>query len=117
MSRVYGIVALIKSMIKYKITRGVKEPYKVSYISRAMIILDLGCGKNKWSEYKDVSIGIDRVHVNGVDVVADLSRGIPIRDSSIDKIIAFSIIEHLRDLITFIGECHRILKKYYTMNF
>ncbi|HIH44335.1 MAG TPA: class I SAM-dependent methyltransferase [Candidatus Methanoperedenaceae archaeon] len=68
------------------------------------IILDLGCGTNK---HRD-STGIDRVRVKSVDIVADLDRGIPVRDSSVDGIIASHFLEHTDDFLSMVEEMHRV---------
>jgi SAM-dependent methyltransferase len=56
------------------------------------------------------SIGMDIVGVPGVDVVADMSRGLPFRDNSLDGIYAYHVLEHLDDFLGAIGEIWRVLK-------
>ncbi|MFZ5845671.1 MAG: class I SAM-dependent methyltransferase [Patescibacteria group bacterium] len=72
-------------------------------------ILDLGCGKNKIKG----AIGIDRIALEGVDIVRDLSQfPYHFEDRSIDKIYCWHILEHF-DVDTrmkVIEEIHRILK-------
>jgi len=70
------------------------------------IVLDLGCGKRKAAG----SIGIDSVKVEGVDIVADLNQGIPVKSNTADKVIASNIIEHLQDLVKIMEEIHRVAK-------
>jgi len=74
------------------------------------IILDLGCGKNK---YKEDAIGVDILPLLNVDVVADLrNKYLPFKDNIADIVIASHIIEHLNsdDRINFFYEVYRILK-------
>jgi len=70
------------------------------------IILDLGCGENKYPG----SVGLDRLPLKGVDVVCDLEAGIPYEDNSVDLIICNHYLEHVGDIISFMGEAHRVLK-------
>jgi SAM-dependent methyltransferase len=47
----------------------------------------------------------------GIDVVHDLNEPPwPFKDNSFDSIVAIHLIEHLKDLIYFMEECHRIIK-------
>ncbi len=69
-------------------------------------IVDLGCGGRK----KPGAIGMDIVGVPGVDVVADMSRGLPFRDNSLDGIYAYHVLEHLDDFLGAVGEIYRVLK-------
>lgn len=70
------------------------------------IIIDLGGGKRKYPN----SVGIDIVKLEGVDIVADLNKGIPLKDDSIDMLVSFHFLEHATDLIHIIEEIHRVVK-------
>lgn len=69
--------------------------------------LNLGCGKH----YKLGFINVDvSPHVK-TDVVWNLDKyPYPLKDNSVDYILAMAIIEHLEDLVAFMEEAHRILK-------
>jgi predicted SAM-dependent methyltransferase len=54
-------------------------------------VVDLGCGGR-------------------VDIVADMSRGLPFRDSSLDGVYAYHVLEHLDDFLAAVGEIWRVLK-------
>ena len=74
------------------------------------MIIDLGCGKNK---YKG-AIGVDNVKLEGVDVVHDLlDFPYPFQTASADKIIISHTLEHfvLEDIIKIFNEMERILKE------
>jgi hypothetical protein len=70
------------------------------------VVLDLGCGFRK----KPGAIGIDIARMEGVDIIADVFRPLPIRDSSVDEVYASHIVEHVADLTAFIGEVWRVCK-------
>lgn len=70
-------------------------------------ILDIGCSNNKVPG----TIGIDINPNSMADIIHDLNQyPYPIETSSIDKIYAKHIIEHVDDPRKFIREIHRILK-------
>lgn len=68
--------------------------------------IELGCGKTKSQGY----IGIDRFQLPGVDIVADLNRGIPLDDDSVDVILAGHSLEHFDDIFFTMQEIYRVLK-------
>ena len=71
--------------------------------------LHLGCGIVKLSGY----INIDADPNVNPDMVLDLTTPLPYLDNSIDEIITYHFIEHLRrgQAENLIKECYRILKK------
>lgn len=68
--------------------------------------VDLGCGSRKMAG----AVGMDLVGVPGVDVVADMSRGLPFKDNSLDGIYAYHVLEHLDDFLAIMGEIWRVCK-------
>ncbi|MBU3940391.1 MAG: class I SAM-dependent methyltransferase [Nanoarchaeota archaeon] len=72
------------------------------------IRLNLGCG----SDIKENCINVDKIKLNGVDIVWDLDKyPYPFEDNSIDRIFAFHILEHVKDYEKTMGELNRIMKK------
>ena len=69
-------------------------------------VVDLGCGGRKMKG----TYGMDIVPVPGVDIVADMSRGLPFADDSLDGIFAYHVLEHLDDFPAAMGEIWRVLK-------
>ena len=59
------------------------------------IIIDMGGGRRKYPG----SVGIDIVKLEGVDIVADLNKGIPLKDDSVDMLVSFHFLEHINDFI------------------
>lgn len=71
------------------------------------IVVDVGCGNRK----KAGRIGIDRVDLEGVDIVADLEQGLQFfPDASVDEIHCRSVLEHVEDMKGLLGEMLRVLK-------
>ena len=68
------------------------------------LVLDLGCGirpyENEILEFATSYIGVDWSHtLHGFsgDVMADLSEPLPIKTESVDVVICFEVLEHLRE--------------------
>lgn len=70
-------------------------------------ILDIGCGANK----RPGAIGMDRVGLDGVDLVHDLNRfPYPFDDKTFDEIFAVHVIEHMDSILRVMEEVYRIAK-------
>lgn len=69
--------------------------------------LELGCGANK----KKGFYGIDISNLNGVDLVFDLNKGIPLKDNSVDKVYSSHCIEHIEEPLKIFEEIYRVLKE------
>ncbi len=71
------------------------------------VAIDLGCGMRK----QPGAIGLDIARIPGaVDVIGDVTRTLPFRDSCADRVYASHIVEHLDDLPAFMAEIWRISK-------
>jgi predicted SAM-dependent methyltransferase len=70
------------------------------------IVVDIGCGDSKYPG----AIGIDLFPLAGVDIVADIGRGLPLRDSSVDSVHASHVFEHFDDLVGLMNEIWRVCK-------
>ena len=72
------------------------------------VVLDLGCGRHK----RPGAIGIDRVDLPGVDIVADIEEGLGfLPDACADEVYAFSCLEHMQNFEHLVAEIVRVLKK------
>lgn len=80
---------------------------------RDLIIVDVGAGLcpfyDLFSQFKLVSI--DFSPYPDVDIVADITESIPLNDGVCDIVILSNTLEHLKNPMTTLRECHRILKK------
>ena len=74
-------------------------------INKYKNIINLGCGLNKI----DGTIGIDKVFSSSADIIADI-HFLPIRNNSIDLVIAKSFLEHFDNPINILDEIYVILK-------
>jgi SAM-dependent methyltransferase len=69
--------------------------------------LHLGCGMGKREGY----INLDSCEAVNPDVLWDLNElPYPFEDNTFDEILAYSILEHLDDLVKAMEELHRIAK-------
>ncbi|MBP6860214.1 MAG: hypothetical protein KBC38_01465 [Candidatus Pacebacteria bacterium] len=67
--------------------------------------LDIACGQNKRPGF----VGIDIAPGEGVDIVHDLEvYPWPIKDHSVSEMHVSHYVEHVKDLMNFMNECHRI---------
>jgi predicted SAM-dependent methyltransferase len=71
------------------------------------IYLELGSGPKKGNN------GWTTIDFSGADISHDLRKGIPLPDNSVDRIYTSHVFEHIsfNDLISFINECYRVLKR------
>lgn len=79
----------------------------MAIVDRDKIFIDLGCGTRKRLGY----IGIDRIKLEGVDIVCDLDKGLPLNDNSVDGVWSNFLFEHIQDTIFLFKEVYRICKK------
>lgn len=61
----------------------------------------------KGSNYKSISI----LESDNPSILADLEKGIPLKNSSVDNILAFNLFEHVYNSHKLLSEAYRILKK------
>ena len=68
--------------------------------------IDLGCGSRK----KDGWFGIDMVDGPEVDLVMDITQGLPLSDNSVSKVYSYHMLEHLdrTHYANLFAELHRV---------
>jgi SAM-dependent methyltransferase len=69
--------------------------------------IDIGCGN---ARQFPVSLGIDYYRTPATGLLADLDRGLPFADASIDRVFAVHVLEHVHDLFGVLNEVHRVLR-------
>ncbi|OAJ51514.1 hypothetical protein A6V36_15935 [Paraburkholderia ginsengiterrae] len=74
--------------------------------AQRVVKVDLGCGPVKRPGF----VGIDRFPLPGVDITADVNKGIPLPQDSVDYLVASHSLEHFDDLPSVIHEIHRVCK-------
>lgn len=70
-------------------------------------ILNIGCG------FKHIpgAINIDSSTIAKPNLILDLEKDIlPFEDNSVDEIHAYHILEHIKNIISLMNECYRVLK-------
>jgi len=71
------------------------------------IVLELGCGARRREE----RIGIDKLDLPSVDIVADVEEGLPfLPNDSVDEIHSKSVFEHIRNFEQLMRKMVRVLK-------
>ncbi|HUC13042.1 MAG TPA: glycosyltransferase [Acidimicrobiales bacterium] len=82
------------------------EPNALAWAKRhGLAALDLGAAHNKPAGY----LGLDQHARAGVDIVADISLGIDLPDSSVGLVRAVDFFEHVPDKIALFNELYRVL--------
>ena len=74
---------------------------------RPRLRVDLGCGRHKRAGF----LGIDRLQLDGVDMVWDVRDGLPFGDGTVDYVVADNLMEHIgEDFIYLMNRLHRALR-------
>ena len=80
--------------------------------------LYVGCGHHRMRGFTHVEISVGKQFKKGGDVgppdiLADITRHIPLKDNTVDLIFSRATLEHLtyKELINHFLECHRLIKK------
>ncbi len=80
--------------------------------------LYVGCGNHRMSGFTHVEIDIAKQYKKGgnvgpPEIMADITKYIPLDDNSVDLIFSRATLEHLtyQELINHFLECHRLIKK------
>ena len=68
------------------------------------VAIDIGCGHNKLPS----ALGVDIALLPTVDLLADVTRGLPFRDGSIERVYASHVLEHFDDLVGVMDEIWRV---------
>jgi SAM-dependent methyltransferase len=69
-------------------------------------VLDIGCGSRKVPG----AIGMDIAKLKTVDVLGDVTYGLPFKDSTVDEVHAQHLLEHFDDLVGVMREIYRVCK-------
>lgn len=72
---------------------------------KGLLALDMGAAHRKQEGY----LGVDLYDRPGVDIVADVTKGIDLPDSSVGVIRAVDFLEHIPDKIALFNEMYRVL--------
>jgi len=88
-----------------------KKAFEEGARTHKPVILELGCGPKKGSNKDQIHLGADILDLPGVDIVADLNKGLGfLPDSSIDEVHASSFFAHLEHFELLMKEIVRVLK-------
>jgi glycosyltransferase involved in cell wall biosynthesis len=82
------------------------QPNALAWAARqGLKALDLGAAHNKPEGY----LGVDQYAGPGVDIVADVTKGLDLPDSSVGVVRAVDFLEHIPDKIAIFNELYRVL--------
>ena len=70
------------------------------------MIIDIGCGTKKL----DGAFGLDRRKELGVNVICDFEHAVPLKTNSVDVVYMSHVLEHIRDLVSFMEEVYRVCR-------
>jgi SAM-dependent methyltransferase len=80
---------------------------------KGAVAIDIGCGSKPY-EPVFVSAGVRYLGAEfggQSDIVIDESGKLAVQDDSSDLVLSFQVLEHVRDLATYLGEARRVLKQ------
>jgi hypothetical protein len=66
--------------------------------------INLGCGDKRLDGF----LGVDRYRAQAVELLCDIERSLPFRDSTIDAMHLDNLIEHVLDITGLMGELVRV---------
>ncbi|GAA0812421.1 hypothetical protein Sya03_53520 [Spirilliplanes yamanashiensis] len=87
------------------LTRDFVRPFLRSFDLDAQLVVDLGCGTNR---YDPRVACVDGGSYANVDLVTDL-RALPLRDGAVDGVVSVAVLEHVPDPAAHVREMHRVL--------
>jgi SAM-dependent methyltransferase len=77
-------------------------------------VLDVGAGKSPYRQFfRNASeyIRLDNYDYEGIDIKADITKGIPLKSNSVDGVVCFQVIEHVMAPGEVVDEIYRVAKK------
>ncbi|MDP4039336.1 MAG: class I SAM-dependent methyltransferase [Candidatus Pacearchaeota archaeon] len=77
------------------------------------VVLDVGAGTTPYKKlFKfEKYITLDNHSYSGIDITADITKRIPLNNGSIDSVVCFQVLEHVKNPKKAVSEIHRVLKK------
>ena len=78
----------------------------MNYLDVTNVKIDLGAGADKRPGY----LGVDQLDLPGVDIVCNLSEGIPLQDNSVEAVSSSHFLEHIADTVGLMEEIYRVCK-------
>ncbi len=92
----------------YELTKNWVESLPSDYL-----IVDLGCGPltNSYLLKNYNAVYMDGGYFEGIDIVCDFTKRLPIKSSSVDAILLSNVLEHIPEPQLLLKEISRVLKK------
>ncbi len=76
-------------------------------------VLDLGAGKSPYKIFfKNASeyLRLDNRDYKNIDIVADITKKLPIKNNSFDSVVCIQVLEHIKNPKFVVDEIYRVLK-------
>jgi len=73
--------------------------------------LEIGCGLNPTYIEGTKILHSDLIKRKGIDLALDANKRFPFEDNYFDLVIAYGILEHVKDFYFTVNEIHRVLKE------
>lgn len=85
---------------------------QVNLLSPDAMILDVGAGRGDFADILEGrhSLAVDVIPFPEVDIICDLTRCIPFRESSMDAVVLMNVLEHVYDTKGLLKSIHKLLK-------
>lgn len=106
--RIWDTDWLVLSELSEALTNEIRAQMKPGYK-----LVDFGCGSMPYRQVVEATgatyIGADLDDVGDIHINADGT--LPLSDGSVNTVLSIQVLEHIRNLDSYCGEIHRILKK------
>jgi SAM-dependent methyltransferase len=97
------------------VLRGLGEAVRrlAALIARpGMRALDIGCGTRPYEPiFTELGLTYAGADFHGADILIDPDGHVRTKSASYDLVLSFQVLEHVRDLETYLSEAHRLLRE------
>lgn len=92
---------------------GSVRSFSTSHVLSDRVVLDIGCGtmpyRSMFTERGAKYIGAD---IDGApDILIDGQGKLPLEDESVDFVVSFQVLEHVRDVAAYLATARRVLRR------
>lgn len=106
-----------RSSHNWLVMKAANDKVRLRLPQLAGTVLDLGCGTRPFEhdilQFADEYVGVDwgnTLHGLQADIAADLNGPLPVASASVDHVVCFEVMEHLREPQVMLEEAYRVLR-------